>query len=132
MWKPLLGGLIGLASGLVVGGAIGWCQGQRQTDAAILSTSLVHELEVAGLCADTLNVVRQGDGSKTVLLLENRLGASISQAQTRLSEGSRIPRTIPNLREAVRRAADYYLRQHPESMQASAADAVMARLQEKP
>jgi len=93
---------------LLVGAVVGWGVATLQAHRDIRSLALAHELEATGLCVGGLNLERAQRSERLVLLLEQRLDSAVTQAALLSDEGARLGPGMPNLRDAVRRAASYY------------------------
>ncbi len=92
----------------IVGVGVTWLAEKRSRLDDVLSVTLAHELETAGLCANGLTLNRAGDHDRLVRLLEYRLDSAVSEASKLTDQGIRLGITAPNLRESVGRAAAYY------------------------
>jgi hypothetical protein len=106
---------IGLApAGLVaavafaVGAGSMWTVDRRAAADDILALALAHELEVAGLCANSLSLNSTNDHGRLTQLLEQRLDSAVADAARLTTQGARLGIAAPNLRESVRRAASHY------------------------
>lgn len=116
---------------LLAGAVIGWRQGRAQLKADAAAVDLSHQLEVAALCADGLNLLAgEGDPGAAMRLLEARLASAIEQTDQLTQAGATITEPIPNLKEGMRRAWEYYRHRNPNAELAAKAEAVMCRLDE--
>ena len=135
MRKPVLGILIGVVLGVLLVGPFVWAKSNKPEDQAVLNTSLAHQLLDAGLCANTLTVIRKGDIPKAIKLLETQLDNAVRNTQSLLDQGASLETEVPgqkspNLVDGMRRAAEYLHQQDPASQQAAAADAIVLKLHE--
>jgi len=81
---------------------------RRMVTRDVLSMTLAHELEATGMCANALRLNAANDPARLTTLLEWRLDAGIGRVERLVDQGARLESCMPNLRESVRRAAEYY------------------------
>ena len=93
---------------LLLGASCAWFAERAVADRELRSLSLAHELEVTGLCANSLKLQGSQRGDTLVVLLEERLDSAVGHAANLVDEGARLYPGTPNLNDSVRRAADYY------------------------
>lgn len=106
-WLPIL-----ILVTLVIGLASGWGLGAK-CEARLGRTILaLQDLEVAGLCTNSLNSMKAGKPEVTRRLLEWRMAAALSRANQKLGEGITLDLEIPNVIRGVQRARRYALENH--------------------
>ena len=113
---------------LLLGAGCAWLAERTIADRQLRSLSLAHELEVTGLCANSLKLQGTLRGATLVVLLEQRLDSAVGHASNLVDGGARLYPASPNLNDSVRRAADYYAAKNDADRQQSA-EALLARLQ---
>ena len=96
-----------LALGLisVAGLGVAYLAGEK----SMLSLSLVHELEMTGMCANGLKLIGDDRNDALIMLLEDRLDSAIKHASQMVDDGIELDIAAPNLIDSVRRASDYYV-----------------------
>lgn len=113
---------------LLIGVACAWIAGRTIANRELRSLSLAHELEITGLCANSLQLQGSQRGDRLVKLLEQRLDSAVGHAANLVDDGARLYPGSPNLKDSVRRAADYYEAKNYAERQHSA-KTLLARLQ---
>ena len=113
---------------LLLGAGSAWFAERTLAERELRSLSLAHELEVAGLCANSLKLQGSERGDTLVVLLEQRLDSAVGHAANLVDEGARLYPGSPNLKDSVRRAADYYSAKNDAERQQSA-ELLLTRLQ---
>ena len=91
----------------VAGIVVGWIVAQNRADQGIRSLALGHQLEVAGLCVNSLQAVDEGRVPALRTMLSSRLDSAIRDAGSLTRSGARLQGAVPNLRHTARRTADY-------------------------
>ena len=113
---------------LLLGAGCAWFAERTIADRELRSLSLAHELEVTGLCANSLKLQGTRRGDTLVALLEQRLDSAVRDAANLVNQGARLYPGSPNLKDSVRRAADYYAARNDAERQ-QYAETLLARLQ---
>lgn len=114
-------------SALLIGIAVGWYVGRVNANQELRSIALAHELEITGLCANSLTLQQRQDSGRLVTLLERRLDNAVGYSMRLVDEGARLYPASPNLRESARRAAEHYAAVNNMTKR-QAAEALLARL----
>ena len=113
---------------LLLGAGCAWFAERTIADRELRSLSLAHELEVTGLCANSLKLQGTQRDDTLVVLLEQRLDSAVGHAQNLVDDGARLSAGSPNLKDSVRRAANYYATKNDVAKQQSA-ETLLARLE---
>jgi hypothetical protein len=111
----------------LLGAGCAWFAERAIADRELRSLSLAHELEVTGLCANSLKLQGNQRGDTLVVLLEQRLDSAVGHAANLVDGGARLYSVSPNLKDSVRRAADYYAAKNDAERRRSA-ETLLARL----
>lgn len=82
---------------------LGHCQAEREGEAL----ALAHALEKTSLCANALNTLDNVSGTTTARLLDHQLRSALAEVERYSASAPRIHTMIPNLLDALRRAAKY-------------------------
>ena len=99
--------LIALAT-LVIGAASAWLIERDRHAQETASVVLANEIEMAGLCVNSLKLTATGDSGRLARALEQRLDSAVVRASDLVREGARFDFPTPNFEEAMKRAAAYY------------------------
>ena len=94
--------------GLLVGFGLGLYIGRVNADHELLSLSLGHTLDTAGICANALKLQSRPDPERLVMLLERRMDSEVDRATQLVDEGAKLYLSSPSLRDCARRAAEHY------------------------
>lgn len=95
--------IVVIAVGLGV--AAGWLAGRWQGNQDVRTIALAHQLETAGLCANSLTLARRPNLERLELLLVSRMRSAVQAGEQLTAEGATLHDiAAPNLREALRRA----------------------------
>lgn len=101
-WRLFLVALVSVAVGVLAGVFL---ERHHETAEQRLRMAL-HEVEVAGLCANALRT-REARPETERRLLELRMTSALTEADKSLVGAAQIPIAIPDLIEGVRRARQY-------------------------
>ncbi len=99
---------IAIVVAFLLGGGISLAVAYRVGTHGMVGLALAHELETTGLCANSLKLNAANDRERLARLLEQRLDSAVGQAASLTDQGAQLLGPSPNLRDSVRRAANYY------------------------
>ena len=122
---------IAVLAAAALGAGSAWTLAQRSAEHSLLDVMLARELEATDLCVNSLKLNAANDRELLARLLEKRLDSAVTRAANLTREGVRPDVPVPNLRESVRRAADYYSAAGQVAGQ-QRAETLLARLNENP
>jgi hypothetical protein len=100
---------LSIAASFAVGLALGWSIQQRRSEESQALVAVVHEAEVASLCASVLDAAETGRSDTSRKVLEMRLASAVNLASERLKFASQPSFPLPELVEGVSRARRYAL-----------------------
>ena len=96
-----------IAAGFILGSAFGWWIHERRAERDERLIAAVHEVEVAGLCANVLGATEAGRSATAQKLLEMRMISAVNHAADRVTNASVPSLAIPDLVEGLKRARRY-------------------------
>lgn len=99
---------IAIVVAFLLGGGLTLAVAYRAGAQGLRGLTLAHELETAGVCANSLKLIGAGDSERLARVLEQRLDSAVVRAERLADQGARLYGPSPNLRDSVRRAGDYY------------------------
>jgi hypothetical protein len=99
---------LAMAVAFALGAGSMWMVNHGAATDDVLRLALAHELEVTGLCANSLKLNGTNDRDRLTQLLEQRLDSAVADAANLTDQGARLGVGAPNLRESIRRAAGHY------------------------
>jgi hypothetical protein len=100
-----------IVASFLIGLVLGWSIQQSRSAKSRALVGVVHEAEVASLCANALGTAEAGEGDATRKLLEMRLASAVRLASERLEAASLPDFPLPELVEGVSRARRYAVSQ---------------------
>ena len=126
--KPSATSIAGAGAALVSGAGVGRWYAWREFERELAVASLTHELELTGVCANTLKLTSAQRPDKVRLALDQRVDGAFRAIAELVDDGANLKGyAVPNLRDSLRRAADYYTTQG-DSARARTASGLLARL----
>jgi hypothetical protein len=96
-----------VAASFMVGAATSWWLREYRADRYQSLVVVVHEAEVAGLCANALAAGEKGKVAVVQRLLESRMSNAVREAAARVGSASPPDLAVPNLIEGVNRTRRY-------------------------
>ena len=91
----------------LIGSALSWWLQGTRSEKERGSLVVVHEVEVAGLCANALQAVEQGRTATVQKVLETRMASAVNYAAERVGNASPVGFPVPELVEGLNRARRY-------------------------
>jgi hypothetical protein len=92
---------------LLAGGIIGWWCCSIKAERDMRQVALVQQIAVAGLCTNTLGLLDEGETATADRILFDRLESSIHFAQQMAEGDIKLEKTLPNIRDSLKRSAGY-------------------------
>jgi hypothetical protein len=91
----------------LAGSILGWFAQRRRSERQSESVAVVQAVEVAGLCANGLQVTEEGKTAALQKLLEVRVAKAVNYAAERVDDASPVGFPVPNLVEGLNRVRRY-------------------------
>ena len=86
---------LGIAVSFALGCVVGWYLQLGRSNREQASISVVHEVEVAGLCAGALETAEQGKAAKLQNILETRMTSAVNFAADRVTDAAPVGFPVP-------------------------------------